>query len=138
VNERRGGALPTSTIGYLQQLPALVLLDRLLVPVLAVDLDGELTYANPAFASILGYSDAEALTGQWVCTLLDRRAADSPRDCVATLRAARGTLVDWCHSEGYVIKTLVSDSMLLRSTDPLLLVSVSDMTEWVWTNSREP
>jgi PAS domain S-box-containing protein len=136
VTERRRGDGPTSTIGYLQQLPALVLLDRLLMPVVGVDVDGEVTYANPAFARMLGHSDTAALTGQWLSTFLSGRVGESPHECVAMLRSARGSLVDWCHAEGYTVHTMVSDSMLLRSTDPLLLVSVSDVTERLWAAER--
>jgi PAS domain-containing protein len=134
---RRSEEVPSSTIGYLQQLPALVLLDRLLTPVIAVELDGELSYANPAFAGMLGYSDAAALTGQWVSTLMTGRADEPARDCVTALGTARGSLVEWCHVDDYSVQTRVSDTMLLRSTDPLLLVSVSDVTEWHWTNRQE-
>ena len=53
--ERRRRVQPSSPMAMLTRLPALVVLDRLSVPVLAVDLDGAITFANKAFAALLGY-----------------------------------------------------------------------------------
>ncbi|BBZ30817.1 diguanylate cyclase [Mycolicibacterium madagascariense] len=136
--ERRSGARPTSTTGYLQQLPALVLLDRMLMPVIAVSENGELSYGNPAFATMMGHSDTAELTGQPITDLLVGRDGQSAQACAEALGSARGTLVEWRHAERYVVSTLVSDSMLMRSTDPLLLVSLHDVTEGLWTNPRHP
>ena len=136
--DRRSGERPTSTTGYLTQLPALVLLDRMLMPVIAVSESGELSYANPAFAALLGYSDTAAVTGLLVSDILVGRDGLSARACAEALGAARGTLVEWRHCERYVVSTLVSDSMLMRSTDPLFLVSLHDVTEGLWTNPRHP
>ena len=40
----------------------------------------------------------------------------------------------------YVIRTKVSPTLLLRESDPLLLVSITDLTEWYWesTNGHSP
>lgn len=136
--ERRSGEHPTSTDGYLTQLPALVLLDRMLMPVIAVSGHGELAYANPAFATMMGHSDTAALTGRFLPELMVGREGQPAQASAEALGAARGTLVEWRHAEGYVVSTMVSDSMLMRSTDPLLLVSLHDMTEGLWTNPRHP
>jgi len=32
------------------------------------------------------------------------------------------------------VSTVVSASLLMRSTDPLLLISLSDVSEWMWAN----
>ncbi len=53
---RRGqaGQLPGDT---LEQMPAMVVLERLPIPVLAIGPDGAILFANTAFAAMLGHSD---------------------------------------------------------------------------------
>jgi hypothetical protein len=51
--ERRRKPPPSTPDGYLHELPALILLDRLRTPMLATGLDGVLIYTNPAFATML-------------------------------------------------------------------------------------
>ncbi|MBV8929704.1 MAG: PAS domain-containing protein, partial [Mycobacteriaceae bacterium] len=59
--ERRCGPGRQTPWGALQQLPALVLLDRFPVPVLAVGDGGAILFANTAFADMVGYA-ASAIT----------------------------------------------------------------------------
>ncbi|MDT5105311.1 MAG: hypothetical protein QOI25_2824, partial [Mycobacterium sp.] len=58
MQERRQQRQPTDLAGYLHQLPALLLLDRLPTAVLGVGHLGDIAYANPACAEMLGYVDA--------------------------------------------------------------------------------
>ncbi len=54
-------------------------------------------------------------------------------ECVALLRAAGGgEVIDWCHADGFAIHTAVSTPLLLRSTDPFLMVYITDVTELHW------
>ena len=48
-------------MALLKELPALVVLERFPVPVLAIAEDGTILFANEAFAEMLGHS-AEAVT----------------------------------------------------------------------------
>jgi PAS domain-containing protein len=60
--ERRRSRPPNDCpIAILQQMPALVLLERFPVPVLVVAEDGAVLFANTAFAAMLGRS-REAVT----------------------------------------------------------------------------
>ena len=68
--ERRRRPPPSTPEGYLDQLPTLILLERLAIPMLATRLDGVVVYANPAFATMLGYPDAITLTGLQLPALL--------------------------------------------------------------------
>ena len=46
-----------------------------------------------------------------------------------------GTVViDWLHAEGFAVRTVVSNALLLRATDPILLISITDITELMWTS----
>ncbi|OIN81417.1 PAS domain-containing protein [Mycobacterium malmoense] len=131
--ERRRQPPPTPR-DYLQQLPAIVLLNRLPTPTLAVGLDGELIYVNPAFAAMLGYPDANTLTGQPLSRLMAGLAHLPGHDCVTALRAAAGTVAEWCHVDGYHVRTVVSKALLTRVTDPLLLVTLIDVTDVLWSS----
>lgn len=133
--ERRRKHPPSTPHGYLHELPALILLDRLPTPTLATGLDGVLIYTNPAFATLLGYPDTTTLTEQPLPALLAGHSATPPRDCVTALRTAGNVAIDWLHTEGFPIRTVVSNA-LVRATDPVLLVSITDITEMMWTTTH--
>jgi PAS domain-containing protein len=126
ITERRRQPPPSTPDGYLHELPAL---DRLPTPVLAAGLDGVLIYTNPAFATMLGYPGTTTLTEQPLPALLAGHSATPPRDCVTILRAAGTVVIDWLHAEGFPVRTVVSDALLVRATDPILLISITDITE---------
>jgi PAS domain S-box-containing protein len=137
--ERRRRPSPSTPVECLHALPALILLDRLPIPMLATGLDGVLVYTNPAFATMLGYHpDTITLIGQQLPALLAGHSATAPRDCVAALRAARTVVVDWLHSEGFPVRSVISDSLFVRGTDPTLLIGVTDITELMWTSQLGP
>jgi PAS domain-containing protein len=138
ITERRRQPPPSTPHGYLHELPALILLDRLPTPILATGLDGVLIYTNPAFATMLGYPDSTTLTEQPLPALLAGHSATPPRDCVTALRAAGTVVIDWLHAEGFPVCTVVSDALLVRATDPILLISLTDITELMWTTHSLP
>lgn len=113
-------------------MPALLLLDRLPTAVLGVGMLGDIAYANPACAEMLGYVDGATVARLRLPALLAGHLDREPSDCVATLRTANKTIVGWNHAQDYVIRTMVSPPLLVRESDPLLLVSVSDVTERLW------
>ncbi|MBB5166656.1 hypothetical protein [Mycobacterium sp. AZCC_0083] len=49
-------------------------------------------------------------------------------------------IVLWNHANDYVIRTKVSPTLLVRESGPLLLVSITELTEWYWesTNGHSP
>jgi hypothetical protein len=96
---------------------------------------GNVEYANQACADLLGYVDGNTVTALYLPELLVGYATRQPIDCVATLRVAP-PIVEWNHSEGHVVRTIVSNPMLVRSSDALLLFSVTDITEWLWESGR--
>ena len=136
--ERRRQPPPSTPDGYLHELPALILLDRLATPMLATGLDGVLIYTNPAFATMLGHPDTTTLTKQPLPALLAGYSATPPHDCVTALRAVGTVVIDWLHAEGFPIRTVVSDSLLVRATDRILLISITDVTELMWSTRPEP
>jgi hypothetical protein len=52
---------------------------------------------------------------------------------VRVLREAAGDVIAWCHPELGIVHAVVSQPMLLRADDPVLLVALIDVTEWIWT-----
>ena len=132
--ERRRKPAPSTLDGYLFELPALILLDRMATPTLATGLDGVVMYTNPAFATMLGYPDTTTLTEQPLSALLAGHSATPPRDCVTALRAAGNVVISWLHADDFPIRTVVSDALLVRATDPILLISITDITEVTWNS----
>jgi hypothetical protein len=41
---------------------------------------------------------------------------------------------DATDAEGFAVRTVVSNALLLRATDPILLISITDVTELMWTS----
>ena len=134
--ERRRTSPLTTTIGYLAQLTADALLHRLPTPLLAVCDDGTILYANPACEAMLGHGD-NALAGQPLNRFLDVDSSISPPACVQVLREAAGDVTAWCHPEQGTVRAVVSQPILLRADDPVLLVGLIDVTEWLWTFGTE-
>jgi PAS domain-containing protein len=102
---------------------------------LGVGTDGTIEYANQACADMLGYVDGQALTQVQLPELLVGHAMRTPAGCLATLRAAE-PMVEWTHFEGHVVRTLISPPLLLRASDALLLIGITDITEWLWESGR--
>ena len=131
--ERRRQPAPPTRIGYIEQLPALTVLDRLPMPIIAVGLDdGAVLYANPAAANLLGYRDAPSVNADSLSILMAEHPDIPSHDCVATLRNAHGSVVEWKHADGFLIRTIVSRSIFIRDDDPVLLVGLTDITELSW------
>lgn len=131
MQERRRRRQPTDLTGYLTQLPALVLLDRLPIAVIGVGPVGDIVYANPACAELLGYIDGQTMTRLHLPDLLAGEPVLTPADCIAVLQTT-DNIVHWNHSQHYLIRTKVSPTMLKRESDPLLLVTITDLTDWLW------
>jgi PAS domain-containing protein len=130
--ERRRQTPPNSPDDYLRALPASVLLDRIPVPMIATGLDGIVVYNNPAFATMLGHGPDVTLAGYGLPALLEGHSKTPPPDCVTALRTADNVLVDWLHSEGFPVRSVISESLYIRATDQILLFGVTDITELIW------
>ena len=131
MNERRKSQPPIDTEGYLRQLPAIALLDRLPQAIMGLGPLGDVTYANPACAEMFGYLEARAVTRRPLSRLLHGHETRLPTDSLDILRTTT-SVVNWNHDAGYVIRTLLSRPLLLRATDTLLLIGITDITAWLW------
>ncbi len=123
-------------MGYIDAMPPRLLLDRLPFPIAAVLLDGTLVLANDAFAKMLG-RNADELVGTAISELTLAHAAE-PQEAVSMLRSSAGSTVELIHSDGSTVVALVTSSVFLRDTDPLVLVGFADMTDYLWDSGRLP
>lgn len=132
--ERRHNSHPgQSPVDTLQQLPALVVLERIPVPVLAIADDGTILFANSAFAEMLGYTDHEVLS------LAFRQVFDQLPPAEAALEivhAFANVVVSLAHRDGSPVRALMSKSALQRDNDRVALVTFQDLTEQLWLDGR--
>ncbi|NDV10964.1 PAS domain S-box protein [Rhodococcus sp. IEGM 248] len=126
---------PATAEDYLEQLPALVLLRRLPVPALAVDRHGVISHANRALEQMLGYGEG-GLGGGSVADFVDPQSSPNGAEAVAILHDFAGKVIELAHQDGFVVRALVSRSVLLRHDDPITLVCFEDVTERLWDGGR--
>jgi PAS domain S-box-containing protein len=126
---------PDTALGFLEQLPALVLLGRLPVPVLAVAQDGLVIYMNRAFEHMLGYPQDD-LGG---CSIGDLVQTDAPpRSAVTELHESAGKIVALTHRDGSTVRAAISKTTLERHDDRVMLVCFQDVTEQLWGGGDAP
>ncbi|WP_156738340.1 MULTISPECIES: PAS domain S-box protein [unclassified Mycobacterium] len=115
----------------LGRLPAVVVLERLPVPALAMARDGVILFANTAFAEMVGY-EQDRLAGsafpEIFLTVPTDVAALSGVDAIANL------VVELRHCEGWTVRARMSKSALLRRDDPVVLVTFDNLTERLWVD----
>jgi PAS domain S-box-containing protein len=131
VERRRDGQDSQSPMALIMELPALVVLERFPVPVLAIAEDGTILFANEAFADMLGHL-AEAITSLKFRQIFHTLPADeSP---VSVVRAHADLIVELVHQDGSTVRARMSKSALLRGDDPVALATFQDLTERLWVD----
>jgi PAS domain S-box-containing protein len=118
-------------MALLEELPALVVLERFPVPVLAIAEDGAILFANEAFADMLGYS-AEAVRALKFREIFHSMPADE--SAVSVVRAHPDLIVELVHKDGSIVRARMSKSALLRGDDPVALATFQDLTERLWVD----
>jgi len=113
----------------LKELPALVVLERFPVPVLAITEDGTILFANAAFAEMLGYpaDEVRALKFRQIFHTLP-----AEESAVSVVRAYANLIVELVHQDGSLVRARMSKSALLRGDDPVALATFQDLTEQLW------
>ncbi len=130
--EGRRNAPYLSSSEVLAGRPAEMLLNRLDTATIVIGLDGMVVYANPACERLLGYQTSKTLEGQSLTALLAGQSQTPARACIELLRDP-DIVTNWNHSDGYPIATLASNPMILHATDPMLMVSLMDVSDRVWS-----
>jgi PAS domain S-box-containing protein len=131
VERRRDGRDSQSPMALIKEMPALVVLARFPVPVLAIAEDGTILFANEAFADMLGYS-AEVVTALKFREIFHTLPADE--SAVSVVRAHANLIVELVHQDGSIVRARMSKSALLRGDDPVALATFQDLTERLWVD----
>jgi PAS domain S-box-containing protein len=131
VERRRDGHGSQSPMALLKELPALVVLERFPVPVLAIAEDGTLLFANAAFAEMLGYTRAAVKSLKFQQIFHTLPAEES---AVSVVRAHADLIVELVHHDRSIVRARMSKSALLRGDDPVALATFQDLTERLWVD----
>ncbi|WP_163781639.1 PAS domain-containing protein [Mycobacterium cookii] len=133
MDRRRTAQARRPPIEALQQLPALVVLERLPVPTLAVLQDGTIVFANTAFAEMVGRDADEVVALKFHDIFYGALETDS---VLAIVDGLANMVVDLAHKEGSTVRALMSKSALRRADDKIALATFQDLTEHLWVNER--
>jgi PAS domain-containing protein len=133
IERRCTGGSDDSPMDILTRLAAVVVLERLPVPTLAMARDGIILFANTAFAEMVGYRQ-DSLAGlafpEIFHTVPAAMGALSGVDALANL------VVELQHCEGWTVRARMSKSALKRCDDPVVLVTFDNMTERLWIDEH--
>ena len=117
----------------LKQLPALVVLERIPVPVLAIANDGALVFANSAFSEMVGRTPEDVVSLKFDEIFHLAPSTESP---VSVVQALANMVVELAHQDGSSVRALMSRSALIRSDDDIALATFQDLTEQLWLDER--
>jgi PAS domain S-box-containing protein len=120
-------------IDELQWMPALIVLERLPAPALAVDRVGTVLFANGSFCEMVGYSPDELRSMNFDDFFY--RLPDDDR-WVALVGNCTERLVELRHKGGHAVWASMSKSAMRRRDDTVALVSFRDRTEELWLTSE--
>ena len=117
----------------LTRLPAVVVLERIPVPTLAVARDGIILFANTAFAEMLGYRQ-DSLAGLAFAEIF--HTVPAAVGALSGVDALANLVVELQHCEGWTVRARMSKSALKRSDDPVVLVTFENLTERLWMDEQ--
>lgn len=129
---RPHGQLP---IEELQRIPALVVLERLPTPAMAVDRAGTILFANAAFCDMVGYPPEQLVSMNFQDFF---RQPPSDDRLVALIGKSAERLVELRHNHGHSVWACMSKSAMRRSDDTVALVTFDDRTEELWLRCGDP
>lgn len=122
-------------IDELQRMPALIALERLPAPALAVDRLGTILFANGAFCDMVGYVPDELLEMTFENVFFRLPADDR---WVALVGKGPSRLVELRHRHGHSVWASMSKSAMRRRDDTVALVTFFDRTEELWLSNDLP
>ena len=133
VDRRRTAQASPPPMEVLSQLPALVLLERIPVPTLAVLQDGTIVFANTAFADMVG-RDAEEVVALRFHDIF--HGALETESVLSVVDGLANMVVELAHKDGSTVRALMSRSALRRADDAIALATFQDLTEELWANEH--
>lgn len=135
MERRRGDKAELKPMDVLRALPALVVLERFPVPVLATAEDGAILFANGAFAEMLGYTADEVLSLQFHQIF---HAMPADESAVTVVRQHADLIVELVAQDGSIRRARMSKSALVLGDDPVALAAFQDLTEQLWAEEIYP
>ena len=133
VERRRNGRSGDSPMDILTRLPAVVVLERIPVPTLAVARDGTILFANTAFADMVGYRQ-DRLAGLAFPEIF--HTGPAAVCALSNVDALANLVVELQHCEGWTVRARMSKSALMRCNGPVVLVTFENLTEQLWMDER--
>lgn len=133
VERRRNGSAADAPMDILTRLPAVVMLERIPVPTLAMALDGTILFANTAFADMVGHQQ-DTLAGLQFPEIFHTVPAEVC--AMSSVDALANLVVELKHREGWTVRARMSKSALKRRDDPVVLVTFENLTERLWVDER--
>lgn len=133
MERRRNRQQDQSPTDTLKELPALVVLERIPVPVLAIGHDGSILFTNSAFAQMVGRDPEDVLSLRFEQIFHQAPASES---LLSAVHALANMVVELAHKDGSVVRALMSKSAVLRSDDKFVLATFQDLTEQLWQEER--
>ena len=91
----------------LKQLPALVVLERIPIPMLAIGHDGNILFTNTAFAEMVGWEPDEVLSLRFDQIFHQAPASES---LLTVVHALANMVVELAHKDGSAVRALMSRS----------------------------
>ncbi len=135
VERRRNGYKAQSPMVVLKQLPALVVLERMPVPVLAIAQDGALVFANSAFSEMVGRAPEDVLSLTFD-EIFHLPLSPTSESAVSVVHGLANMVVELAHRDGTSVRALMSRSALIRADDNIALATFQDLTEQLWLDER--
>jgi hypothetical protein len=129
--DQRNTHLRVAALSHLERLSALVLIDRTPVPTLVIGgALGDIVHLNVAFLNMLVHSDGGSLIGSPVTEIVGRDCRCTlPHDQIELFRLRVGSIMTWRHAQGHSVETVVSPILQMRRFDPLLVVSLIEISD---------
>ena len=133
IERRRNGSSGDSPMVILTRLPAVVVLERIPVPTLAIAQDGIILFANTAFTEMVGYRQ-DSLAGSAFPEIF--HTVPAAVGALSGVDALANLVVELRHCEGWTVRARMSKSALMRRDDPVMLVTFENLTERLWIDER--
>jgi PAS domain S-box-containing protein len=124
---------PASRRRRLLSSSALVLLERIPMPTLAVLRDGIIVFANGAFAEMVG-RDAEEVVSLSFHDIF--YGAPTTESALSVVDGLANMVVELAHRDGSTMRALMTKSALRRSDEEIALATSQDLTEHFWVNKH--
>lgn len=130
-DRRRPGQAEEPPAAKLRRMPAVIVLERLPVPALAIGPDGTILFTNAAFAEMLGHTEHTVLQLKFD-EIFMRLPADQP--AAAVMCSYADQLVELAHRDGFSVRASMSKSAMVRRDDDIALAVFHDLTTRLWND----